>query len=93
MTSPAHLDPRVVDALLVDSEPYLSCDDCFDMVDGALTGLLESDGALDEPFRTHLAACKVCHEEAVSLIELAAADHGLTAQAATARLEHVVRAG
>jgi len=63
--SPAHpaLSAYVVRRLTLDTDPYLSCDDCFDMVDGYGEALL-SDHDLPA-MRTHLAGCAACAEEAL----------------------------
>jgi hypothetical protein len=60
------------------SEPWLSCDDCFDQMDGWVEALLHDGRGLDAPTRVHLAGCPACHEEAESLIGLAAAGHGMS---------------
>ena len=82
--SPAHpaLSAQVVRRLTLDTEPFLSCDDCFDMVDRYVEALL-SDPDHDLPaMRTHLAGCTACAEEARSLILLVAEQDGLDAAAA-----------
>ena len=62
--------------LVLDTEPYLSCDDCFALVDTYVEGLL-AEPSRDVPgMRVHLAGCVACAEEARSLVELAAADAG-----------------
>jgi hypothetical protein len=49
-------------SLTLDTEPYLSCDDCFDLVDRYVEALL-SDPDHDQPaVRTHLAGCIACAE-------------------------------
>lgn len=68
------------ESLTATSEPWLSCDDCFDRVDGYADALISGRGGLDEPLRVHLAGCPACHEEAESLISLAATDHGLSSE-------------
>ena len=64
------LSPQVLDALLVDSDPYLSCDECFGQLDTYVEALLADPGHRDEPMEVHLNACGVCAEEASALIEL-----------------------
>jgi len=56
--------------LLLDTDPYLSCDDCFAQLDQYVERLaLERE--YDEPrMRTHLAGCGACAEEAESLLSL-----------------------
>lgn len=92
MTRDIRLDQRAISALLADTDPYLSCDDCFDQVDAAIDALLAAGTPLDPPFRTHLASCGVCHEEALALIELIAPEHGVTREEAVARLEGALAA-
>ena len=74
-------------SLTLDTEPYLSCDDCFDQVDGYVEALL-SDPDHDLPaMRTHLAGCAACAEEARSLISFVAEQDGRNAAPALQRLE------
>jgi hypothetical protein len=75
--------------LTLDTEPYLSCDDCFDQVDGYVEALLsDPDHSSDQPaMRTHLAGCAACAEEARSLIGLVAEQDGLNPALALRRLE------
>jgi len=71
----------------LDTEPYLSCDDCFDLVDRYVEALL-SDREHDTPaMRTHLAGCAACAEEARSLVGLVAEQDGLDPAVALRRLE------
>lgn len=76
-----------VRGLLVDSEPWLSCDDCFETHDAAVEHLLEHGEPFGEPLRVHLVACGACHEEARSLAALIAGEFGMTSADAIARLE------
>jgi hypothetical protein len=71
------LEPEVLGRLLVDTEPWLSCDDCFDHVDAYVEQLLA--GRLDAmpAMRVHLGGCPACAEEAATLLLLAATDAGL----------------
>ena len=59
--------------LLVDTEPYLSCDECFARIDRhveqRLKGVPHHD-VEDVAMETHLAGCGVCAEEARTLEEL-----------------------
>lgn len=86
MTIHTTLTDSVIEALLIDSDPWLSCDDCFDQADAAVEGLLTGDREFDEPFRVHLRACGVCLEEALSLATLIAPDFGLTEAQAQSRV-------
>jgi len=80
------LSPQAARSLTLDTEPYLSCDDCFEMVDGYVEALL-TDPEHDMPaMRIHLAGCTACAEEAQSLIEIVAAQDGLDPAPAVKRL-------
>jgi len=81
------LSMQAARSLTLDTEPYLSCDDCFDLVDTYVEALL-SDPDRDQPaMRTHLAGCAACAEEARSLILLVAEQDGLDPAPALRRLE------
>ncbi|MEZ5321152.1 MAG: hypothetical protein R2698_03540 [Microthrixaceae bacterium] len=54
------------------TEPWLSCDDCFEQIDSFVDALVTRRARLDEPLRVHLARCPACLEEAESLISLVA---------------------
>ena len=87
--SQAHLplSPQAARRLTLDTEPYLSCDDCFALVDRYVEALL-SDPDHDMPgMRTHLAGCAACAEEARSLVGLVAEQDGLDPAVALSRLE------
>ena len=73
--------------LTLDTEPYLSCDDCFTHVDGYVEALLANPDHDDPAMRTHLAGCGACAEEARSLIQLVAEQESLDPALALRRLE------
>ncbi len=81
---------ETVESLLTDTEPWLSCDDCFDGTDTVIEALLATATPLDATFRVHFAACPACLEEARSLATLIAADFDLTAKEATERLDDAI---
>jgi len=87
MTGHVQLSSEAIARLTADTEPWLSCDDCFDQVDSAIEGLLDSTAPLAEPLRVHLRGCAACLEEAQSLAALIAEQYDLTAVEAVARLE------
>ncbi len=93
MSSPAPLNPRAVQRLLVDSEPWLSCDDCFDGCDVAIEALVVSQTPLADTFRTHFAACPACLEEARSLAALIAPDHSLDPDEAVRHVDDAITRG
>ncbi len=63
-------------SVIAPSEPWLSCDDCFEQVDGYIEDLVHHREVLNEPLRVHLARCPACFDEAETLIELVAGDEG-----------------
>jgi hypothetical protein len=80
------LSPQAARRLTLDTEPYLSCDDCFDLVDGYVEALLSNPRHDVPAMRTHLAGCAACAEEARSLIVLVAEQDGLDPAVALRRL-------
>jgi hypothetical protein len=70
------LGAGVIGRLLVDTDPWLSCDDCFDLVDRYVEQLLAGHVDAMPEMRVHLRGCPACAEEAATLVELAAADTG-----------------
>jgi hypothetical protein len=86
--SQAHtpMSPQVARRLILDT-PYLSCDDCFNLVDTYVDELL-TDSDYDQPaMRTHLAGCAACAEEARSLIMFVAEQDGLDPAPALRRIQ------
>lgn len=79
-TTDTSLTAAQAESLTAESEPWLSCDACFDRIDICVDALLGENGhELDEPMRVHLTRCPACCEEAESLACLTAADHALDA--------------
>jgi hypothetical protein len=75
MNSREPLSPEAIARLTVPTEPYLSCDDCFERADSYVEALVHGAApAYDPAMRTHLAACPACAEEVESLLELAGED-------------------
>lgn len=70
------LGAEVVDRLLVDTDPWLSCDDCFDLVDRYVEQLLAGHLDAMPEMRAHLRGCPACAEEAATLVHLAATETG-----------------
>ena len=85
-----HLSREAIARLTQDTEPWLSCDDCFDQSDAAIEGFLGAGLPLTEPLRVHLRGCAACLEEAQSLAALIADQYELTAVDAVARLDDEV---
>ncbi|HET8987603.1 MAG TPA: hypothetical protein VFN43_03740 [Humibacillus sp.] len=66
----AELTPGAVDALLQDTTPWLSCDECFERMDTFAEAAVNDPDHRDEAMATHLRGCAACEEEAQSLIDL-----------------------
>lgn len=87
MTANTPFNREAIEGLLANSDPWLSCDDCFDGHDAVIEELLASNTQPDEAFRVHFHACPACLEEARSLVALIATDHDLSPDEALQRLE------
>jgi hypothetical protein len=81
------LSPQTARRLTLDTEPFLSCDDCFDLVDQYVEALLSNPDHDLPAMRTHLAGCAACVEEARSLVCLVADQDGIDPAPALRRLE------
>ena len=68
------LGAEALGRLTLDTEPWLSCDDCFAHVDEYVERLLDGQDAGASPMATHLRGCPACAEEAATLLVLAAED-------------------
>jgi hypothetical protein len=84
------LSSEALHLLTTDPGPWLSCDDCFRLVDRYVEVLLADQA---EPpagelaaMPAHLSGCSACAEEATTLLLLAAADEGLDPAPALQRL-------
>jgi hypothetical protein len=84
------LAPDALQLLTTDPGPWLSCDDCFRLVDRYVDAVLSDDGqpASGElaAMPAHLSGCSACAEEATTLLLLAAADEGIDPAPALHRL-------
>jgi hypothetical protein len=78
-------------SLTINTQPWLSCDDCFEGVDVHVEALVADDVPLPEAFRVHLVGCSACLEEAISLAVLIAPDHRLHPDRARGLLERAVQ--
>ena len=70
MTSRTSPPDDVVARLTADTEPYLSCDECFARLDQYVEELVRNPQHQDEARRTHVLNCAACADEAESLLEL-----------------------
>ncbi|MBS1847895.1 MAG: hypothetical protein JST73_06410 [Actinobacteria bacterium] len=87
MNARSTLDAGTVEKFLTVSDPWLSCEGCFEHIDVAVESLLATGSTIDEPLRVHLVSCAVCHEEAQRLAELVGIDLGLGESESRRRLE------
>ena len=76
--------------LTTDPGPWLSCDDCFRLVDRYVEQLLTATADPSDPdlaaMPAHLSGCSACREEATTLLVLAATDAGVDPAEALRRL-------
>lgn len=64
------LTEQAVADLLIDTAPYLSCDECFTRLDEFVEQHVRDPKHQDRAMTTHLAGCGACAEEAAALLEL-----------------------
>jgi hypothetical protein len=74
--------------LTTPGEPWLSCDDCFRLMDVVVDHVVSAqESSLDlRRLRAHLGACPACAEEVDSLLELVCDDAGVDSGPARAAL-------
>ena len=63
------LSDRAVAALLLDSRPWLSCEECFDLLDVHAEAVVDQRPT-NKALLVHLDACPACAEEAGSMVAL-----------------------
>jgi hypothetical protein len=84
------LPPAALRRLTTDPGPWLSCDDCFRLVDRYVEALLVGEAQPRDPelaaMPAHLAGCSACSEGAATLLVLAATDAGVDPTTALRRL-------
>jgi hypothetical protein len=61
---------KVLERLTLDTEPWLSCDDCFERMDEYVEQVMADPDHVDPAMTAHLAGCSACAEEAESLVDL-----------------------
>lgn len=77
MTEPTRpLSAEAIRSLLADTDPYLSCDDCFAQIDAYVERVLADPAYRDAAMTAHLAGCGACAEEADALRDLLSHDAG-----------------
>jgi hypothetical protein len=67
---PKALNQAAVEALLLNTTPWLSCDDCFARMDTYVEARLSDPHHRDAAMDKHLQGCAACDEEARSLVAL-----------------------
>jgi hypothetical protein len=72
-TSGSPLTSAAIDALLLDTTPWLSCDECFERMDTYVEALLQDASHDDPAMAAHLRGCPACAEEADTLVDLVTA--------------------
>jgi hypothetical protein len=78
--SRGRLTRETVRRLTLATDPWLSCDECFEKLDTFVELLLASAAPPPPPaMRAHLRGCAACEEEARSLLLLVAGDRGIDA--------------
>jgi hypothetical protein len=72
MTRPhRRLTDEAAQLLTLSTEPWLSCEDCFRLMDAFAEAVLADAGTAAFPeMRVHLGGCGACAEEAASLLDL-----------------------
>jgi hypothetical protein len=80
------LTPEQAHRLTLEAEPWLSCDDCFQLVDRYVEQLIRGHEVDSPGMPGHLRGCAACCDEARSLLLLAADDEGLDPGSALRRL-------
>lgn len=73
-TRPPHqLTPRAVADLVLDTTPWLSCEECFERLDTHVEAVL-SGSPTDPAMERHLDGCAACADEADGLRQLVEED-------------------
>lgn len=81
------LDADMMRRLAGDPGEWLSCDDCFRLLDIYVDAAIRDEtGPELTAMANHLATCQACREEAQTLVQLAAADSGVDERQAFVRL-------
>jgi hypothetical protein len=81
------LTPETARQLTLSAEPWLSCEDCFELMDVYVETILADPDSTDLPeMDAHLSGCAACAEETQSLLLLVADQDGLDPGPASRRL-------
>lgn len=88
-TPPLPLGPEALARLTLDTDPWLSCDDCFRQVDEYVELVLAGAASRMPAMAVHLRGCPACAEEAETVLALAAEDTGIDPDVAIGRLHGI----
>jgi len=81
------LDANLTHRLAGDPGEWLSCDECFRLLDVHVDAAIRDEAGPEfTSMANHLATCQACREEAQTLVQLAAADSAVDEQQAFQRL-------
>jgi len=69
------------------TDPWMSCDDCFDNQDEVVDAFVAGGTIPSRAFLVHLGACPACLEETRSLLALVTDESGLESEALLRRLD------
>jgi anti-sigma factor RsiW len=72
--SPPRSLVNLVEGLIADDVPVLSCDESFERIDAYVEHLAADPSYEDPAVRRHLETCPDCAEDAAGVLELVAAD-------------------
>jgi hypothetical protein len=89
-SQPRRLDEESARLLTLDAGTWLSCDECFDLVDQVAEDVVVRRTGLSPAFRDHLLGCPACREEAQTLVELVAEESRTSRTEALRRLEQAL---
>jgi hypothetical protein len=70
MTQTRGVNAKIIASLLADTNPYLSCDDCFLRLDEYVERRVADPLYEDQAVKAHMAGCGACAEEVATLQEL-----------------------
>jgi hypothetical protein len=71
------LSRAVVESLTLDTEPWLSCEECFELMDSYAEAVVTgAEPRRRHDIEVHLRACPACFEEVESLVALLREDAG-----------------
>ena len=90
MTAHTPLTQQAVDSLLTNTDPWLSCDDCFEGHDAVIEGLLVGHATRRDVPGPFQGVRRVPSRKHAPLATLVAADHGLSPDEALHRLDNAL---